>query len=375
MDSRLCWIWLQQALGYGSQWAAPLLSAFTSPEGVFAADKATLRGLGLPAGVVKRLCDKSMEQSRGILWRTISDGDWILTPADEAYPPLLRGIHSPPLVLYGRGLLPDFGRQPVIGVVGTRKITTYGQRVTDMLVGDLAREGALIVSGIAEGCDAAALNAALDAGGLAVAVLPCGLDVNYPTITLSLRRRIVDNEGALLTEYPYGERVGKGTFHVRNRLISGLCNGVCVTEAPARSGSLITARYAREQGRDVFAVPGALTSPNSAGVHGLIKSGAKLVSSAEEMLEEYRPLFSHILEEEWEEATSTLKVAQPPAALPEQASPGAQAIYRLLEGTPRPVDEIAAEVGESMSVVLAALTELELMGLVLSNAGQQYSRS
>ncbi|MBO5798049.1 MAG: DNA-processing protein DprA, partial [Clostridia bacterium] len=335
MDSRLCWIWLQQALGYGSPWAGPLLTAFVSPEGIYAADKEALRPLKLPAGVLKRLCDKSMERARGILWRTLSDGDWILTPADEAYPPLLRGIHSPPLVLYGRGLLPDFGRQPVIGLVGTRKISTYGRRVADMLVGDMARAGALIVSGIAEGGDEAILNAALDAGGLVVAVLPCGLDVNYPAITAPLRRRILQNEGALITEYPYGERVAKGTFHVRNRLISGLANGLCVIEAPARSGALITARYAREQGRDVFAVPGALTSPNSVGVHELIKGGAKLVSCAEEILEEYRPLFSHILEEEWEPTEPTLQVAQTPAALPEQASPGAQAIYRLLEGTPR----------------------------------------
>lgn len=378
MDSRLYWIWLQQAVGYGSQWATPLLSAFSSPEAIFAADKAALRPVGLPAKVLQRLCDKSMEQARGILWRTISDGDWLLTPADEAYPPLLRGIYAPPLVLYGRGLLPDFTRQPVVGVVGTRKISTYGYRVTDMLIGDLARGGALIVSGGAEGGDAAALNAALDAGGLTVSVQACGLDINYPAINAPLRQRMLQNEGALITEYPYGVRVGNGTFHVRNRLISGMSHGVCVTEAPKGSGALITARFAREQGRDVFAVPGALTSPGSYGANQLIKGGAKLVSNAEEILEEYRPLFAHILEREPEtlpsEAATTLRVAQP-AALPEQASPGAQAVYRLLEAEPRPVDEIAAAAGQSMSEVLVALTELELMGLVLSAAGQQYCRA
>lgn len=394
MDSRMMWIWLQAALGYGSPLAGTLLSHFSSPEEAYAADDATYRCLGFPAAVRKRLADKSMENARGILWQTLSEGDWLLTPADEAYPALLRGIHSPPLVLYGRGALPDFERQPTIAVVGTRNVTDYGVRVTAALADGLARGGALLVSGGAQGGDAVALSAALDAGGLTVSVQACGLDIDYPAPNAPLRRRMLQNEGALLTEYPYGVRVGKGTFHVRNRLLSGLALGVCVTQAPKGSGALITARYAREQGRDVFAVPGDLTSPHNHGSNALIQQGAKLVCNAREILEEYETRYPHILDLNAagtsvplpaKSAPPALRVAQPKketptpappptAPLPDGVSDTARAVHALLTEQPQPVDEIAAAANLPMPQVLAALTELELFGAAVSGAGQQYRR-
>lgn len=368
---------MQQALGAGSAWAGPLLAAFSTPEGVYAASPEAL-AKAVPQTACRRLADRSTDMARGILWRTVSDGDWLLTPADEAYPALLRGIHAPPLVLYGRGTLPDFSAGPALAVVGTRRLTAYGRRITDLLVKELAAEGALIVTGVAEGGDAAAIRAALEAGGGIVALLPCGLDVEYPAATAPLRRRILEQEGTLLTEYPYGTRVGKGAFHARNRLISGLALGVCVTEAPLASGALITARHAREQGRDVFAVPGDLTSPASAGTNELIRNGARLLTSAGEILTEYRPMFPSL------RSDAVLKAAQPrpliaadpavPATLPDALSEGARALYQLLDAEPCPVDEIAAKADQTVSGVLALLTELELYTLVSCTAGQQYYR-
>lgn len=401
MDSRTYWIWLQQALGYGSAQAVPLLTRFVSPEAVYTADSAALRAMGIPAATVERLRERSLEQARGILWHTLSDGDWVLTPADAAYPSLLRGISAPPLVLYGRGTLPDFERQPVVAMVGTRHLSRYGERVTRSIAAGLASGGALLVSGGAVGGDAVATTAALEAGGTVVTVQACGLDVEYPTQNAALRQYTLACGGALLTEYAPGQRVRHGTFHVRNRLLSGISLGVCVTEAPRESGTLITAHYAREQGRDVFAVPGDVTSPGSSGVNQLIQQGAKLVGTAEDILEEYRLRYPHILTETVvkrslpsEVAAPTLRVAQaapPPtdepanfkakaadtpsaATLPDGVSETAQKVWAVLTDAPAPVDEIAAAADVPMAQVLAALTELELFGMVIPSAGQQYSR-
>lgn len=382
MDSRLCWIWLQKALGQGNPAVNTVLQHFPVPEAAYAAGAEEFRALGLPDTLVKRLCDKSMDFARNVLWRTLSDGDWLLTPADEKYPPLLRGIYSPPLVLYGRGIMPDLQFFPTVAMVGTRTISNYGRRITAQLAGEIAAAGAVIVSGCAQGGDETALAAALDAGGLVVSVLPAGLDVNTPMLTYYLRDRILQEcAGALITEYPYGTRVGKGTFHVRNRLISGMARGVCIPEAPLGSGTLITAKFAREQGRDVFAAPGDITSPTSAGTNALIRDGAKLVTCAKDVLEEYEGLYPGFFH--YGEPAAPLKKAEPPRkvsqdaappALPEQVSENAKKIWLAMSDVPQPVDVIAAAADIPMAVVFAALTELELAGAAVSSAGQQYCR-
>ncbi len=378
MDSRLYWIWLQQALGYGSGYLNTLLRTFSSPEEIFAADQHAFLACGLPRNVVDRLCDKSMNTARDILHRTVTNGDWLLTPADEAYPSLLRGIYAPPVVLYGRGAVPVFSARPAVAVVGTRSLTRYGYDVTTMIAAGLARGGALIISGGAEGGDAVATSSALDVGGRVVTVQACGLDVNYPVANEPLRRRTLQSGGTILTEYPYGVKVTKGTFHVRNRLLSGMAHGVCVTEAPNSSGTLITATFAREQGRDVFAVPGALNAPNSSGGNALIQNGAKLVRSAEEILDEYRPLFPAMVSPAVQSVTvkekkkhpKQLRVAAPPTAFP--MSETAAAVLQVLSVDPLPVDEIAVKADKTVSQTLSALTELEMLGAAVAEAGQQY---
>ena len=390
MDSRLYWIWLQQALGYGSQLAAPALHRFIEPQALYEADRRTLEEAGF--GRVRKLQDKSLEAARAVLTRVRECGDWLLTPADAAYPELLRGIYAPPLVLYGRGVVPDTDRQPVIAVVGTREITQSGYDITFRLSAGLTAGGALIVSGCARGADTAALTGSLQAGGRPLSVQACGLDVEYPLENASLRRAILASGGTLLTEYAYGVRPYRGCFSARNRLMSGLSHGVCVTEAPAKSGALITATWAREQGRDVFAIPGAITAPNSQGSNTLIQKGAYLVRNACEVLREYDMLFPDILDlsaaekafdrpdasvGEFSDARAQAgrkpqAQAQKPAC-PAGASETARRVFAELNEQPRLVDEVAAALSLSIPETMAALTELEMLGGAHGHAGQQYS--
>lgn len=200
-------------------------------------------------------------------------------------PKRLQSISQPPTKLYIRGAdLHQLLRQPTLAVVGSRHISAYGAAVTTRLVSELARAGVVIISGLALGVDAIAHRAALDAGGLTVAVMPCGLDRIYPASHQQLARRIVEQDGALISEYPPGEPPLKWTFIARNRLVSGLGDAVLITEAGEKSGTLHTARFALEQGKDVLAVPGEITSPTSVGTNRLIQTGAALVSSADDIL-------------------------------------------------------------------------------------------
>ncbi len=416
MDSRVYWIWLQSALGCGSPHAAAILNHFATPEQAYEADADQYRQAGVAGSALKRLQNKQLDAAQTILHKTLQMGDWILTPADACYPSLLRGIFAPPLVLYGRGVLPDFEARPLIAIVGPRRPTDYGLLMTGRLAAGLTAGGAQIVSGGAVGIDAMALSTSIEYGGQPISIQACGLDVNYPKDNEVLRYRLLEQGGTLLTEYPPGTGVKASTFRVRNRLISGISMGVCVPEASRSSGSLITAGWAREQGRDVFAVPGEVTSANSAGTNRLISQGARLVENAQEILLEYQPLFPKIVQiqkanEAFEQYTlhkaqplrivtkpvpsTTLKVAQHPpvplktgrdnrqegtaamaaprAACPASASPAARALYVLLTRQPCPADELAAAAGLTVAETLAALTELELLGCAACHAGQQYS--
>ena len=209
----------------------------------------------------------------------------IVTLVDPEYPVLLRQIDDPPFALYVRGKLPvDTAR--AIGIVGTRRGTQYGKLVAARLASQLALKGIVVVSGLAAGIDAAAHQGTLDVGGHTVAVLGSGADVCYPKSNQILFDRVAV-EGTTLSEYPLGTRPAKWTFPQRNRILAGLCRGVVVVQAPERSGSLITARLALEQGREVFAVPGNITTATSAGTNGLIRQGAKIVESIDDVLEEF----------------------------------------------------------------------------------------
>src|SRR5881397_939796 len=286
-----------------------------------------------------------------------------LNLGDERYPELLRAIYDPPAVLYCDGSVEPGDRQAV-AIVGSRQATPYGLRITETLAGELSALGFTILSGFARGIDAAAHRAALAAGGRTIAVLGCGLDVDYPPGHASLHAEIAGS-GAVLTEFAPGTPPRATNFPRRNRIISGLALGVVVVEAAEDSGSLITARLALEQGREVFAVPGPIDVPTSQGPHGLLKQGATLVETVDDIVEELLPQLDRPLQ--------TLKT-EPIAALPEhvELSPSERTVLEVMSREPLHLDDLTERSRLTTPAVAAILLGLELKALVKQLPGQRY---
>ena len=291
------------------------------------------------------------------LSRLAQAGISALTWADDAFPPLLRQIPSPPILLYVRGAL-ETRDQLAVAVVGTRNATAYGRSVSRRLAADLAASGVTVVSGLARGIDATAHRAALEVGGRTLAVFGCGLDIIYPAEHRRLAEEIT-TQGALISEYPLGRQPAAEQFPVRNRLISGLSLGVVITEARERSGALITAEFAGVQGRDVFAVPGSILTQASAGPHRLIQDGAKLVMDVADVLSD---LNIHL----------TGRQAELTTAMP--MSPEEERIFAVLAGDPVHVDEISANSDIPVQEVSSLLTLMEVRGLVHAVGPLTYAR-
>ncbi len=285
----------------------------------------------------------------------------VITWKDETYPPLLRKIEHAPPVLYVCGNLTDDDRHYAIAVVGTRKMSTYGRQATEHFTTELVRGKVTIVSGLALGIDTVAHQAALDSGGRTIAVLASGLDQLYPPSNYNLAKRIVDSgQGALLTPFPLGIRPEAGNFPARNHIISGLSLGVLVTEAPERSGALITANSALAQGREVFAIPNGIFSPGGAGVNKLIQDGAHPVTNVNDIL---NSLNLYMIPQHTE--------AQ--ATLPENAEE--RLIFSLLTHEARHIDDLTRESNLAANEIAAILTMMELKGLVKHVGGMQYVRA
>ncbi len=395
MDARLIWIWMQTALGPGSPCSDALLRAFGHPSALREAAGKGLERFGLSRDECRRLADPSLEPAEAVLNRAKELGIWLLTPEDERYPSLLRGIPGLPLVLYGRGTMPDLDLIPPVAVAGTRNLSDYGRRATGLIAGGLALGGAAVIAGGAAGVEACAHQAALEAGGITVSVSAAGLALEYPEQNRALRERITDGGGALLCEYPPDEprrRLTHRDFLMCNRIVSGLSLGVCVTEAGERSGSLMIARHAREQGRDVFAVSGDILTGRSAGTDRLIQQGARLVRGPEEILEEYAERFSLVLDPQ---AASRVRERPPrpagktppaprePEQKPRQApeppdlsllSDAARRVWEALEGEPQRIGTLAGRCGLPVPAVTAALTELEMTQAVRRLPGQAFAR-
>ena len=281
----------------------------------------------------------------------------LLTWRDAAYPALLREIDASPPVLYLKGALTE-GDQFALAVVGTRNSDSYGQQVTERLVTELARGQVTVVSGLALGIDALAHAAALDAGGRTLAIMACGLDIVYPARNTRLARRIVESgQGALLSEYPLGVKPESGSFPARNRIISGISQGVLIVEAGEKSGALITAEFATKQGREVFAVPGNIFASRCCGTNRLIRDGAHVVLEVNDILEALN-LFM---------LPQQMEVQQ---ALPENAEE--RALLALLGHEPIHIDELILSSDLPAPTVTATLTMLELKGLVKAVGGTQF---
>ena len=291
MDERDAYVALNLMEGVGPVTVRTLAAGLGSVAALFEAPADALRAVpgAAPAAVAKLLDQRGRTDGAAERGRAERLGLRVLTPLDEAYPPLLREIHDPPLALYVRGAFAPADKQ-AIAVVGTRHATHYGRETADLLAYQLVKAGFTVVSGLARGIDTAAHRGALKAGGRTLAVLGAGPDRLYPPENAGLADAIAA-QGAVLTEFPLGREPDKTTFPIRNRIVSGLAMGVLVVEAASGSGALHTAHAAADQGRLVFAVPGRIDSAGSRGPHRLLKTGARLVESVEDILQEFEFLF------------------------------------------------------------------------------------
>lgn len=282
---------------------------------------------------------------------------------EKEYPAILDEAPDPPLVLYVRGQSECLGKT-AISIVGTRRCSRYGREIARSMAGELAALGITIVSGLALGIDGEAHEGALEAGGTTIAVLGSGIDEVYPSEHSKLAQRI-ESSGAVVSEFPLGSKPRKENFPRRNRVISGLAHGVLVVEAPLRSGALITARTAAEQGREVFAVPGRIDSAGARGCHGLIRDGAKLTQSVKDILEEIAPQLAPAVND-----TAASPELEPPSGLTEEE----EKIFKVLDRDPVPIDTVIVESGLAASAVTGALLKLQLMQLVDKLPGNRFAR-
>lgn len=282
------WIWLATRPGMNDRVKVAVLEHFCDPEDAFYADNGAYQEIeGLTVEGAEALRDKSLDQAKRILAQCTDQDIRILTYRDAAYPARLKNISDPPLVLYYKGRLPDCDALPLIAVVGTREASGYGLTMAKRMGYQIAKCGGTVVSGMAYGIDGVAMSGALTAGGTVIGVLGCGADIVYPMSNRGLFAD-VERRGCLLTEFPPGTPPQKWNFPKRNRIISGLSCGVLVVEAPMKSGALITARQAADQGRDVFVVPGNIDVPTCEGSNALLRDGAILVRSGWDILSEYQ---------------------------------------------------------------------------------------
>jgi len=356
MGSIEYWVGFNIVPAIGPAKIRALLDHFGDLEAAWRADAGALAQAGLDRLAIRNLVrmrdqlDLEAEMDK-LARRQVTPLTW----EDEAYPSLLKQIYAPPPVLYVRGqLLPD--DEWAVGLVGTRRATAYGKQVARMLGQDLARSRVTVVSGLARGIDAIAHQAALDAGGRTIAVMACGLDRVYPPEHRNLAHAIMER-GALVSDYPLGTPPEAGNFPPRNRIISGLSLGVVVIEAGSRSGALITAEFAAEQGREVFAVPGNIVSRASTGCNRLIHDGAKMVLDVQDILEELN-------------LTMVEVQAQAREILP--ADETEAQLLDLVSDAPVHVDEICRQSELPIHQVSSALAMMELKGMVRQVGGMNY---
>jgi len=363
--------------GIGPARLGALLARFGSAERVMAAspdEVATLPGFGkeLVRRVGSAATDAGRERARIALEMLRRAEAVAITPDDLAYPDAFRALPDPPFLLFASGNL-DLLAAPGVGVVGTRSPTEYGRRATASLAGEVARAGYCIVSGMAKGIDAAAHAAALEAGGATVGVLGHGIDRVYPPENALLFEK-VRASGLLLTELPPGEEPLAGNFPRRNRLIAALSLGILVVEMGEKSGAQHTVTYALEQGKDVFAVPGPIGTPTSAGTNQLLKDGARLVTSARDILEELQGVGAVRLLPSARSTDAAPVFDDTPPPPPADLAPEEAKVFAALAADPRHVDELAVATEMAPSNVLAALLGLELRDLAESLPGKQFRR-
>jgi len=402
----LHWIWFAELKDISLLHKHRLLERFGDPEELYRMSEEALLKAGLPEKERNALLDKNLWKAEQIVERCTKRDIGILPVADSAYPKRLRNSADAPIVLYYRGILPDWDAKPFIGVVGTRKASAYGLQVAHQLGSQIATCGGFVVSGGAAGGDTAAMQGAMSAGYPVVGVLGCGVDVVYPHSNRKLFEKIVA-DGCLISEYPPGTEPKPWHFPARNRIISGVSNGVLVVEAPKSSGALITARHALEQGRDVFVVPGNINSPTCEGSNALLQEGAAPVLSGWDVVSGYEFLYPGKLKKNLNVSLYTgeetlAQVAQTPAHLENSTNKSAksgkipidngekspyielvknrpaldeeeQAVLACLTECPQQASEVMAALDMPSGKVLSILTMLTVKGYAKKHPGGSYS--
>ena len=359
MDHQLPWLRLQLTPNLGRVGLMSLIKHFETPEKALDASSRGWPKLpGLRHGLARLVPESTDPIVQKACQRLHKMDGWICTFWDPGYPQQLRQVPDPPALLYGCGTLPE---EPALAIVGTRHPTDVGRVFTEQLAEQVAAAGTVVISGLARGIDAAAHRGVLNAGGKTVAVLGCGIDRIYPRENARLYRQIIE-QGALLSEYAPGSEPLPGHFPGRNRIISGLSKGTLVVEASRNSGSLITAEFALEQGREVMAVPGGIDRKTSYGPNLLIKQGAHPITEASEVLE-ILGMGSHSRESHLFPEATNLKLPEP-----------ANSVFSKLDLNPRHSDELAEKSGLTAMELSAILLQLELQGYAERLPGGRYIR-
>lgn len=359
-------VWLSERISPATRTMDTLLKAFGSCGAVYAAEKSDLISAGVTNEKnLKLLLDKDTENAEETLARCERLGVRVIPYASEEYPQRLANTYAPPALLYAQGRPLDADSRPLISVVGTRSCTEYGRKAAYNIAGKLASRGFCVVSGLAVGIDGAALSGAVRAEGSTVGVLGCGHAKNYPAENFGLRRAMLKN-GTVISEYSPLSKISKGNFPLRNRIMAGIAVGVLVVEAPENSGALITAKYALEYGRDVFAVPGNINSYESVGSNALIKDGAIAVTDVEDLVKEYIQLFPDVARRP---AQREKTAAVPDSELTEKE----RRVLSALTQEPVSLDEILIKTGMNVQEVLSLLSILEIKGKCVSHPMKKFS--
>ena len=376
-EEELHWLALLLVPGLGTRMAAKLLDRFRSPQSIFRASRTELESAGTSGAVAQSIAsgcsfDDAVDQQHHMA----EHGATVIASCDQRYPALLREIFDPPILLFARGRL-DLLQGFHFAIVGTRRPTPYGLAVAERLGGDLARAGLTVVSGMARGIDTTAHKGALAAGGDTIAVLGCGVDVVYPSENRKLAADLAKN-GLILSEFPVGSTAFPQNFPIRNRIISGMSHGVLVVEGAQYSGSAITAKLALDQGREVFAVPGNITSKASWGPNLLIKQGAKLVQDWNDVIVDLPAgLRRQLIERGRARLLGTEAVSGDPDPASHLEGPQGEIGRRLLAALPVDnavhLDDLLQILEDSSaSELIAALFELEMLGLVKQLPGKNF---
>ena len=342
-----------------------LVEHFGSANKAYEANANALQATGLmiPEKITKILAAREKKYPEKLQAFCEKNKVTILTTEDSDYPLQLKNIQNPPTVLYVKGTMPQTVK--AVGVVGSRKATTYGLKVASTFAKDLGMAGLTIISGGARGIDSAAHNGALKTNGKTIAVLGCGIDVVYPYENTELFKQIVRN-GAIITEFPPGTGPMAKNFPTRNRIISGLSQGILVVEAARKSGAMITAEFALDEGREVYCVPGSIFSPTSVGTHSLIKQGAKIVQRPEDILEDFHLLLQ-----------KPLKVKMPDlfSGMSEDCEQVTNKVLDVLNfNEAKTLEEIVTASGLPLNVISSVLLNLQVNGYVAEQIGKRYIR-